>query len=234
LVAAILLLAGALDYAGEAIKAFAQFAGKWIQWGANKVADGMIWLWRHISSIWNRITDTIGDKLGLIGSYISAAVRYIRSLPNRILEAVRNFDSLLENAGRNLIKGLMRGIRDSIPGLSSLLNWVTAHLPSWKGPEDKDKLILQPAGKAVMSGFITGINSGAAELRDALTGITQQIGTGTTTTNQHSVNFGPGSIHVSFMGDPTREQAYETGQAVGAGINSQLDIRNVSLGVRRM
>jgi hypothetical protein len=52
-------------------------------------------------------------------------------------------------------------------------------IPKWKGPEDLDKRLLIPAGEAIMSGLITGIDNGTDPLRRKLMGITDMIG-GTT------------------------------------------------------
>lgn len=233
LITIILLLAAAIDLAGESIKAFFTWLGTviegFVHW-LEHIWDG---LWKRTSSTFQSIQDKIGDVVSWIGDHIHQAVGFVESLPEKILGAVENFGTLLYNAGKNLITGLINGIKNSIPGLSGLLDWVTAHIPSWKGPEDKDRHILEPAGRAVMAGFVTGLNAGASEVRDALIGLTNSMGQ-TTTTNTHSVNFGPGAIQINFAGTPTQAQAYEAGQAVGAGINSQMEIRDVSLGVRRM
>lgn len=209
--------------------------GRWVTYPFVQIGHFFIWLGQKLQEAWDKITGGVKQGVGYVRDKISDAIGYFNSLPTRIVKAVGNLGDTLYKAGSNLIGGLLRGIRDHIPGLKSLLGWIGDHLPDWKGPEDKDRRILEPAGKAVMSGFITGINSGAAELRDALTGITQRMsGTGTSTTNSQAVNFGPGAISISFMGDPTPEQAYQVGSAVGAGINNQIAMRNVALGVRRM
>jgi phage-related protein len=220
---------------GPGILAFLQWIGQGIVDGLTALGDFFIWLGNQIKEMWDFLVKHVRGAMQNIGDRIHGVINFFVTLPDRILTTVANFGSLLYNAGVNLIQGLLRGIRDHIPGLKGLLNWVTSMLPDWKGPEDKDRRILYPAGQAVMSGFVTGINAGKAELRDALTGITQSLaGSATSTTNSQSVNFGPGAINISFMGNPTPDQAYQTGQAVGAGINSQLETRNVTLGVRRM
>ena len=229
------VVAAAFDYAGEAIKAFFEWIGPFIGKVFGAIGDFFVGIWHKIVDTWDNIVKFVRRPLQVIKDDIEMVAQFFTDLPGRILARVESFGTLLYQAGKNLIQGLIHGIEHSIPGLTQSLNWITAHLPSWKGPMDKDRKILEPSGQAVMEGFITGINSGARELRDALTGLTHDMsGVNTRSDTGVAVNFGPGAINVSFMGNPTQEQAFQTGQAVGAGINSEMEMRNVALGVRRM
>lgn len=249
LVVVIGLVAAAIEKVGEIIHSWVRGSniefeivrnwfigvGKTIGNWVSDVGHFFIWLGEKIQQAWDFIRRMVHGIVGDIGSRINAMIGFFASIPSRIRAAIGDLGSLLFNAGKSLVQGLINGIKHMIQPLQDVLSWITAHLPHWKGPEDKDMKILEPAGRAVMGGFITGLQLGAKDLRDALTGITQSIaGSGTSTTNTQSINFTPGSINISFMGNPTPDQAYQTGVAVGAGINSQLAVRNVALGVRRL
>jgi phage-related protein len=56
-----------------------------------------------------------------------------------------------------------------------VLNSVTNLIPSWKGPEARDKKLLEPAGGWVMQGFIGGIKDQLGPLKRTLTGITNLV-----------------------------------------------------------
>lgn len=128
----------------------------------------------------------------------SAVKRLFSELGSTITSAVGNLGGLLYNAGRSLIDGLLRGIRAAIPGLDSLLGWITSKLPSWKGPLDVDRRILEPSGRAVMAGFQRGLESSYESVRRSLGGLTMAMpamagGGGT------SVSVAPPVVHVTVM-----------------------------------
>lgn len=240
---AALLVLAALEKFGEwinktgipAIKEFFGFIGFLVVGLFRSIVGAIVWVGVKIQEFWAFLNRVFHGGVAAVLKVTEGILTFFRTLPSRITGYVRGFGSLLLNAGKDLIGGLIRGIESKLSPLKSALNWISDHIPDWKGPEEKDRKLLQPAGRAIMSGFLTGIESGANEVRDALTGITQNLaGYGTTTTNTHSVSFGPGAIQISFASVPTQQQALEVGQAVGTGINSQLSIRNINLGVRRM
>jgi hypothetical protein len=221
--------------AGPAIAAFFQFIGQVASDAFHWVIDGFVKLGTKIKEAWDFLVDLV--RRGVVGAkkHVDDFVTFFKDIPKKVKDAVANFGTLLIDSGKHLIQGLIDGIKDKIKPLQDVLNWVTNHLPDWKGPEEKDLKILEPSGRAVMTGFHNGIKQGVAEIRDSLTGFTQQMaGGGTATTNTQSIMFAPNAINISFMGNPSPEQAYQTGEAVGAGINAQLSIRNVNLGVRRL
>jgi len=86
---------------------------------------------------------------------------------------------VLSEIGTDIIGSLVRGIVNAIPGLRETLHSITNLIPDWKGPEDVDRKLLEPAGRAIMAGLINGIDDGTGPLRRKLMGITDMIG-GTT------------------------------------------------------
>ncbi len=171
----------------------------------------------------------------MVGENIDAAIAFVRSLPQRAVAALAGINDVLVNAGRNLINGFIAGVRQAIPGLQSLLNFVTNNLPNWKGPEDKDKAILKPAGEAVMRGFGEGLSVGARDVQQMLGDFTSGLGGMALNANTNNISFGAGAVAVNFRGAlPTSNEANATGMAVGAGINSQLAARNTRLAVRTL
>jgi hypothetical protein len=163
------------------------------------------------------------------------AIGLITTLPGKAAAALANIGTTLVSAGRNLIQGLINGIMAALGPLRATLNYVTALIPSWKGPETKDRRILEPAGRAVMEGFGAGIQSGAADIKAMLGDFT--TGLGGIGINQSSTHilFGANALQVNFNGAlPTSKDAMATGVAVGTGINAQIAARNTKLAVRTL
>ncbi len=96
-------------------------------------------------------------------------------LPDRILDALGDLGSLLLNAGKDLIKGLIDGIKSSTGSLKNALSGVTDLIPDWKGPPERDAQLLTPAGQSIMGGLMDGIAARVPDLRAQLQGITAQM-----------------------------------------------------------
>lgn len=110
-------------------------------------------------------------------AHILAMISYVRSIPGRILAAVSGLGSLLINAGRDLIAGLIRGVESMLGRLRDMLHRVTDLIPSWKGPLDRDRRLLYPTGQALMAGLMGGITAQLPSLRGLLGGVTATIPT---------------------------------------------------------
>ncbi len=218
LVMAFLAVIAAVNFAIRAIGAFFEWIGGLIMDLIHAIGD-------FFKSLGNAIERTFEGPLA-----------FIRSIPDKIIAVFNNAKNLLFGAGKNIIGGLISGIKDAIPAMVDALKKVAAMIPENKGPEDKDRQLLVPAGKAVMEGFATGLQSGAENIRDMLSDFTSSMGRlGVNGGNGGGITFGRDSIRISFEGAlPTEEQAMTTGSAVGSGISSALARRNTRLAVRTL
>lgn len=125
------------------------------------------------------IPNTIGNVMSgfaaAISQGISRAVAWFTGLPQRILGAIGNLGSLLANAGRSVIDGFINGITSVWNRVKETLATLTSWLPKWKGPADKDAIILRSAGQLVIGGFIEGLESQYSHVRRSLTGFTSKL-----------------------------------------------------------
>lgn len=123
--------------------------------------------WKQISGFFARLWS---DVINGISSFISMVIRFFERLPGDILHAVGNFDKLLYNAGKDLIMGLVKGIKDVehiatdtvknvgkdvVNGFKHLLG---IHSPS---------TVFAEAGKNIGQGLALGINSTKGLVQDA-------------------------------------------------------------------
>lgn len=89
--------------------------------------------------------------------------------------AVSNFSSLLYQAGVDLINGLLLGIQSKFGAVQALLGELTNMLPSWKGPPERDAVLLFESGQLIMQGLINGISSEELDLQKKLADVTSAI-----------------------------------------------------------
>ncbi|MCM0618779.1 phage tail protein [Nocardioides bruguierae] len=121
-----------------------------------------------VSKAWDGIKSAVT-------SGISGAVGLVRGLPGKITSALGSLGSLLEQAGTDLIQGLIDGITSKVDDLRGYLNQVTDLIPDWKGPADKDRNLLTPAGQMIMQGLIDGISDQLPNLETVLGRITTRV-----------------------------------------------------------
>jgi TP901 family phage tail tape measure protein len=101
---------------------------------------------------------------------------WYRSLPMRILIALGDLSSLLIDAGKAVIHGLIKGITAGLKPLKNALGGVTSFIKDHKGPIEKDRLLLTPAGMAIMDGLIHGLKQRQPKLATVLDKLTAYIG----------------------------------------------------------
>lgn len=178
------------------------------------------WISLFIYVVWTGWKGIWGDLTG-----------FLKEIPDKIKNFFSDSGTWLLQAGRNIMMGLINGIRSMFFGgqggglggaMSAAMQIIrnfTPFSPAKEGPlsGSGDPLL---SGKEIMARLSEGIMEGIPELRDATTNATSVV------------NFGPNAIRIGFEGAlPTKEQATETGSAVGTGIVSILN-RNVRLAVR--
>lgn len=220
---------------GKFFSDLASEIAKWFSSSKNSIGDFMSTFTMAFSTLSTTVSAKFNEIKDAVSGRISDVIATIRGLPGKVTDAIGNLGSLLFSAGRNLIQGLINGIENAIPGLRSALGFITNMLPSWKGPEDKDKKILKPAGEAVMAGFGAGIAAGAADIRAMLGDFTSDLGGIGVSNTSNQIMFGANALQINFRGAmPTQDEAMATGVAVGAGISSQLAARNTRLAVRTL
>jgi TP901 family phage tail tape measure protein len=125
-----------------------------------------LWLWHNVfEPAFHGISDAVSD-----------AVKFVTGLPDAIGRVFHDAEHWLEDAGSKIIGGLVHGIESKISSVKKTLTGLTNDLTSWKGPPEKDAVLLQPAGQLLIGGLINGIESKIPSLRSQLTGLTAEIG----------------------------------------------------------
>lgn len=143
------------------VSAISGILSAWLQMVSGLFSAAWSSLTSLVSSAWSGITSAIS-------SGVSSAVSYVQQLPSRILGVFSGAGSWLISAGRSIIDGFINGIKSAFGAVQSTLGSLTSMLPSWKGPEDLDRVILKDAGRLVIGGFVTGMESQYAAARDSL------------------------------------------------------------------
>ena len=118
-----------------------------------------------ITGKWGKVW---GDLKKLVGQALGDAISTIKNV-------VSGFGTLLWNAGKSLIHGLISGIKSALGGLGSALGDIGSFIKAHKGPPSYDKVMLTPAGSMIMQGLMDGLNSRLPDLAATSAGIGQTV-----------------------------------------------------------
>lgn len=199
------------------IRATPEAIGAFFDWVGGKILGVTDAIGRWFSGLGNKFTEV---KNGFI--------QWVNSIPHAVTEALKNAGSLLIQAGRNIIGGLIQGIREKLGALGDIMAFVgnkisgfLPHSPAKEGPlaGQGDPRI---SGQKIVQRLGEGMHMEIPQLRATSDNVVTNI------------TFGAGAIQQNFRGLPTVTQAQGIGAGVGNGISDALADRDVRLQVRAL
>ena len=134
---------------------------------------------RVVSTVSGWVVELLGfvrnlrdDFLGTISELIDGAVQWFRDLPGMILDAVKDFGSLLIQVGKDLIGGLVSGIRDmAMAPVNAVRDVGSAVVGGAKrifGIGSPSRVFAEEIGGPLMEGAAVGIERMAPDAIDAI------------------------------------------------------------------
>lgn len=193
-----------------------------------------------IAAFFSWLTGVLGDFFDWVGGLWSnlekitkertkGMVNAVKNIPTQIKNFFVNAKNLLIDAGRNIIQGLINGIKSQLHNLwmamKNAMGIVGDFLPGSPAKEGplSGSGYSRSRGQRMMQDFISGLMSEAPALRNASAEATS------------NVVFNPGAIRMEFNGaTPTQAQARNLGTTLGTTAAGILAQRNTRLAVRAL
>lgn len=150
-----------------------------------------------IAGVWRAIRGDVADTIKFFKEMPGKIVNALSGIPGKIKAIFAGAGQWLIDAGKNIISGLVNGIKNMIPNLSGLLGTVTNMIPDWKGPPARDRELLEPTGRMIMEGLGRGLGAGAREVRDQLGAMTASLPAAAVPAATPSVTPGPIVININ-------------------------------------
>lgn len=134
---------------GKALSAIASLAG-------SLAAKGTEWM--------NRLKSAVSSGYNSVQSFFS-------SIPGKIRGALGSAGGILVGIGSSIINGLLRGLKSAWGGVTSFVGGIASWIRNNKGPIEKDRKLLIPAGNAIMGGFGEALQNGFSAVKSKVSGM---------------------------------------------------------------
>ena len=99
----------------------------------------------------------------------------LKDLASMVLHVFVDAGKWLWQAGKDIVNGLINGLKSMGSSLVQTVTTLGGLIPKWKGPPEKDKVMLVQNGQLIMQGLITGIDSQTDALRKKLEQVTTTV-----------------------------------------------------------
>lgn len=106
---------------------------------------------------------------------ISTAKTKFSELATGIKNFIKSPGEFLKNIGKDIINGLINGIKNKFGGVKTTLSDLTQKIKDWKGPKSVDKRLLVPNAHWVIDGFITGIGDREHDVERKFADLTKSL-----------------------------------------------------------
>ena len=111
----------------------------------------------------------------IVHGAIGAVKNILGGIGNAIMGCFAGAGTWLWNAGKSIINGLLNGLKSAFEHVKSFVSGIGDWIVKHKGPLSYDKVMLQPAGRAIMQGFDKSLQAGWKDVQKTVNGMNAQI-----------------------------------------------------------
>lgn len=167
---------------GNDITGFFTAAGEGAQNAWNSVVNWFMGIpdaiCNFFAGVGGRITGFFSNAANGVENAWNNVVSWFGGIPNAICGVFAGAGAWLWNAGSAIINGLLNGLRAAFGKVKSFVSGIGDWIVRHKGPLSYDKVMLKPAGLAIMQGFDKSLKEGWRDVQRTVNGMNAQINGG--------------------------------------------------------
>lgn len=130
------------------------------------------------AGVGGRITGFFSNAANGVENAWNNVVSWFGGIPNAICGVFAGAGAWLRNAGASIINGLLNGLKAAFGRVKSFVSGIGDWIVRHKGPLSYDKVMLKPAGLAIMQGFDKSLKAGWKDVQRTVNGMNAQINGG--------------------------------------------------------
>lgn len=120
----------------------------------------------------------IGGLISGISSAMNVLGGFLGSVRSHIFGFFSGAGSWLISAGKAILSGLLKGLMSAFGPVANFVSGIGDWIVKHKGPLSYDKVMLRPAGQAIMQGFDKSLKAGWKDVQRTVNGMNAQINGG--------------------------------------------------------
>lgn len=114
----------------------------------------------------------------IVHGVVQGVLGFLGGIGSAIMGVFAGAGAWLWNAGASIINGLLNGLRSAFGRVKSFVSGIGDWIVRHKGPLSYDKVMLRPAGQAIMQGFDKSLKAGWKDVQRTVNGMNAQINGG--------------------------------------------------------
>lgn len=130
------------------------------------------------AGVGGRITGFFSNAANGVENAWNNVVSWFGGIPNAICGVFAGAGAWLWNAGSSIINGLLNGLKAAFGRVKSFVSGIGDWIVRHKGPLSYDKVMLKPAGLAIMRGFDKSLKDGWKDVQRTVNDMNAQINGG--------------------------------------------------------
>lgn len=114
----------------------------------------------------------------IVHGVVQGVLGFLGGIGSAIIGIFAGAGAWLWNAGASIINGLLNGLKAAFGRVKSFVSGIGDWIVKHKGPLSYDKVMLKPAGLAIMQGFDKSLKAGWKDVQKTVNGMNAQINGG--------------------------------------------------------
>lgn len=114
----------------------------------------------------------------IVHGVVQGVLVFLGGIGSAIMGCFAGAGAWLWNAGASIINGLLNGLKAAFGRVKSFVSGIGDWIVRHKGPLSYDRVMLKPAGQAIMQGFDKSLKSGWKDVQRTVNGMNAQINGG--------------------------------------------------------